>query len=30
MLGPMMRFVAGTEYAATRVARHLTHRTLTP
>jgi hypothetical protein len=27
MLGPMMRFVAGTEYAATRVAGHLTRRT---
>lgn len=26
MLGPMMRFVAGTEYAATRVARDMTRR----
>ncbi|MET7703516.1 FAD-dependent oxidoreductase [Streptomyces sp. NPDC005485] len=27
MFGPMMRFVAGTEYAATHIAGHLTRRT---
>ncbi|MEU6476443.1 FAD-dependent oxidoreductase [Streptomyces sp. NPDC047017] len=30
MLGPMMRFVAGTQYAATRVARDLTRRAAAP
>ncbi len=30
MFGPMMRFVAGTEYAATRIARHATRRVTAP
>lgn len=30
MFGPMMRFVAGTEYAATRLARDAARRTATP
>ncbi|MER6125273.1 FAD-dependent oxidoreductase [Streptomyces sp. NPDC001795] len=30
MFGPMMRFVAGTEFAATRIARHVARRATLP